>query len=104
MACLKNILKILVDKVQEMIDNDECEHITEEDLDIISTLISGPKTMGRECAAEYLGISLNEFHQYRRDGVITEPRKVVGFKELHYYTCDLNKSKKIIDSQRHNTH
>lgn len=102
MGGLNNVLKGLVNKIQEMVDNDECEHLREEDINIISTLISGPKTMGREDAAKYLGVNLNEFHKLRNNGIIELPRKVIGFKELHYYTSDLKKSKNIIDLNRGN--
>lgn len=103
MGGLKNMLKILINTVQDMIDNDECNHIKDEDIDLISTLINGPRTMGREAAAKYLGINLNEFHKLRRDGIISKPKTIVGFKELHYYTSDLKRARIIIDSMTSNT-
>jgi len=94
---LKKALKLLLKKVEEMIDNNECDHLTDSDIETVSQLLLQPKAIGREEAAKYLGVSLNEFHKLRNEGIIKEPRKLSGFKELYYYTSDLKKSRAIIN-------
>lgn len=79
-----------------MIDDDEFKDLSNKDLENISAIIHSPKTMGREDAAKYLGISLNKLHELKDLGIISEPRKVKGFKEKHYYTSDLDKSLEIL--------
>jgi len=98
------VLRKLLEKAIQMIDDGECDNVSVEDLELISILINHPTTMGREAAAEFLGVNLNEFHKLRRDGIICEPRKVVGFKELHYYTSDLRKSKQAMSLINNNIH
>ncbi len=92
MDVLRKLLVIAI----EMIDNGECTDFSEEEIEQISVLIHRPKIYGREDAAKYLGICLNKFHEYRKQGIISEPKKVVGMKELHYYKSDLDNAIKII--------
>ena len=91
-----DVLKALLQKAIEMVDNGECDHITPEELAVLSEIIHRPQTMGREDAARFLGISLNKFHELRDCGIIPEPRKVKGQKEKLYYMCDLKKAKERI--------
>ena len=85
-------LRTLVVEVLKMIDNNEFEDISNDELEMISILIHRPITMGREEAAKYMGVSLNKFHDLKDYGIIPEPRKVKGFKEKAYYVSDLNKA------------
>ena len=75
-----------------MIDNGECPKLSQYELEAISNILNPPVTMGRETAAKFLGVSLNRFHELIHEGIVSPPRKVVGFKELHYYASDLKKS------------
>ena len=74
-----------------MIDNNEFEDITSKELEQISTIIHRPITVGREAAAQFLGLSLNKFHELRDKGLIPPPKKRKGFKEKEYYMSDLCK-------------
>jgi len=82
----------------------KCDHITEEELNILSGIIHKPDTLCREEAAKYLGISLAKFYKYRELGIILPPKKRKGFKELEYLISDLNKSLAIIQLQEEDTH
>ena len=88
-------LKLLIEQVLKMIDNDEFEDLNDADIELISAIIHRPLTMGREDAAKYIGVSLNRFHELKDLGIIAEPRKRKGFKEKEYYLSDLQKSLKI---------
>lgn len=87
-----SLLRKLVLEVLTMIDNDEFEDLSDRELELISTIIHRPLTMGREDAAKYMGVSLNKFHELKDYGIIAEPRKVKGFKEKAYYVSDLKKA------------
>ena len=89
-------LEVLLIEALEMCRKGYCDHITPEELEMLSEVIYKPETVGREEAAKYLGISLNKFHKLKDDGVILEPRKRKGFKEKEYYLSDLHKSLEII--------
>ena len=91
-------------KAIQMIDDGECEHITPGELEILSNILNLPDTMGREDSAKFLGLSLNRFHELIHEGTILPPRKVVGFKELHYYRSDLKKALEIINLKGDKTH
>ena len=88
-------LRTLIAIVLQMIDEDEFEDLNDADIELISTIIHRPLTMGREDAAKYMGVSLCRFHELKDLGIITEPRKRKGFKEKEYYLSDLQKSLKI---------
>lgn len=87
-----------------MIDAGDCDNITAEELDEISSIINRPATMGREDAAKLLGVSLNRFHDLRSTHkfedktkfIIDPPRSVKGQKEKMYYRRDLLKSLEYI--------
>ena len=87
---MEHLRKLLI-KAIEMIDSGECEHITPEELEMLSNIVNKPTTMGREDATKYLGVSLNRLHELREVGLLKSPRKVRGFKEKAYYLSDLNK-------------
>ena len=59
---MEHLRKLLI-KAIEMIDSGECEHITPEELEMLSNIVNKPTTMGREDAAKYLGVSLNRLHE-----------------------------------------
>jgi hypothetical protein len=86
------LLRRLALEVIRMVDEGEFEDLTSTELELISTIIHRPLTMGREDAAKYLGVSLNRFHELKDMGIIAEPRKIKGFKEKAYYVSDLNKA------------
>jgi len=88
---MRNLNKI-ISIVLKMIENNECEDLTNEELEQISILIHRPTTMGREDAAKFMGVSLNKFHELKDMGIISEPRKRKGFKEKEYYLSDLKKA------------
>jgi len=88
-------LNKLVATILKMLENNECEDLSDDELEQISILIHRPTTMGREDAAKFIGVSLCRFHELRDLGVILEPRKVKGQKEKLYYTSDLSKALKI---------
>jgi hypothetical protein len=88
---MRNLNKI-VSIVLKMIENNECEDLTNEELEQISILIHRPTTMGREDAAKFMGVSLTRFHELKDYGIIPEPRKVKGFREKSYYVSDLKKA------------
>lgn len=88
---MRNLNKIIA-IVLKMIENNECEDLTDEELEKISILIHKPITMGREDAAKFMGVSLNKFHELKDYGIIPEPRKVKGFREKAYYLSDLKKA------------
>ena len=90
-----SLLRKLALEVIRMIDDGEFEDLTSKELELISTIIHRPLTMGREDAAKYMGVSLNKFHELKDYGIIPEPRKVKGFKEKAYYVSDLNKALQI---------
>lgn len=85
-------LRNLVVEILKMIDNDEFEDISNEELELISIIIHRPITMGREDAAKFMGVSLCRFHELKDMGIIAEPRKRKGFKEKEYYLSDLQKA------------
>jgi len=85
----------LIIEVLQMIDNNEFEDITDEELEMISIIIHRPITMGREDAAKFMGVSLCRFHELKDLGIVAEPRKVKGQKEKLYYLSDLQKALKI---------
>ena len=89
-------LKKLLLKAIEMVDAGECEGLTQEDFDAISEIIHRPISVGREDAAKFLGVSLNEFHRLRDEGVIPLPMPRKGFKEKEYFMSDLKKAKDAI--------
>lgn len=88
-------LNTLLHQILKMLENNECEDLSDEELEQISILIHRPTTMGREDAAKFMGISLCRFHELRDLGIIPSPRKVKGQKEKLYYTSDLSKALKI---------
>jgi len=92
---MRNLNKI-ISIVLKMIENNECEDLTNEELEQISILIHRPTTMGREDAAKFMGVSLNKFHELKNIGIIKEPRKIKGQKEKIYYLSDLKKSLDIM--------
>jgi hypothetical protein len=65
MDALRIFLKKLLGEIDKMIDRGECDAFSQEDLELLSTLLHPPSTMGRDEAAKFLGISLNKFHEYR---------------------------------------
>lgn len=83
-----------------MIDSGECDHITAEQLAMISEIVHAPQSMGREDAAKYLGVSLNRFHELRDQGVIPPARSRKGFKEKEYFVCDLKKAKEKLEKMK----
>ena len=85
-------LRVLLAKAISMIDDGKCPTLSQEELETISNILNPPVAMGRETAAKFLGVSLNEFHKLIHEGIISPPRKVAEFKELHYYASDLKKS------------
>lgn len=93
-------LRQLLLKALEMCDKGECDGITPEEVEQLSQIIHRPQSMGREDAAKYLGLNLNEFHELRRQGIIQEPRKRRGFRELEYFKCDLDRAKERINNGR----
>ncbi len=103
-AALRNFLKKLLLELAEMIDAGDCDNLTPEDLKNISEIIHPPRTMGREAAALYLGLSLNKFHEYRDLGLIKDPKPRKGFKEKEYHAYDLDNAKIYIDLYFKKTH
>lgn len=99
-----NSLEIILTHALNLCREGKCDHITEEELIILSEIIHKPETMGREDAAKYLGLSLNKFHEFRDAGIIPEPRKRKGFKEKEYYTSDLRNALGIIKLQEFKIH
>jgi len=89
-------LRLLLNKAIEMIDAGECPELSQQDLDTLSTIIHQPKSYGRESASQFLGLSLNRFHELRNSGIIRDPRKVAGLKEKQYYLADLKEAKERI--------
>ena len=85
-------LKKLLLKAIEMVENGECDKISPYEIEVLSNMVNPPTVFGREDAAKFLGVSLNEFHKLIHRGIVSPPRKVVGLKELHYYKSDLKKS------------
>lgn len=83
-----------------MVDDGDCDGITNEELEKISIIIHPPKWVGREDAAKYLGVSLNRFYELRDQGIIKMPRKVRGQKEKLYNTSDLCNALKHKDFHR----
>ena len=88
-----DVLLSLLHKAIEMVENGECAELSQQDLDTLSSIIHQPRSMGREAAAQFLGVSLNEFHALRNSGIIRDPRKVAGLKEKQYYLADLKEAK-----------
>lgn len=86
------LLRKILLKAIEMNDNGEFDDIPEEEVKLIAEIIHEPKTVGREEAAKFLGVSLNHFHCLRDQGLIPNPRKRKGFKEKEYYISDLKES------------
>jgi len=88
-------LNKLVATILKMLENNECEDLSDDELEQISILIHRPTTMGREEAARFMGVTLNRFHELKDLGIIPDPRKRKGFKEKEYYASDLSKALKI---------
>lgn len=97
---LMDVIKLLIAKLTEMAENGDCDHISPEEFEIISSIIHAPRSMGRESAAKYLGVSLNRLHELRDEGIVLPPRKRVGFKELEYFVIDLKKAKEKLDKMK----
>ena len=91
MAAFTTLLKKLIEEVRQMIDRGDCDDITEDQLEEISILIHQPEYVGRECAAQMLGVSLNRFYELRDQGIIPMPRKCKGHKEKMYSVYELRK-------------
>ena len=85
-------LNKLITSLLKMLESNECEDLSDDELEQISILIHRPTTMGREDAAKFMGVSLCRFHELKDMGIIPEPRKRRGFKEKEYYTSDLQKA------------
>ena len=85
-------LNKLITSLLKMLESNECEDLSDEELEKISILIHRPATMGREDAAKFMGVSLCRFHELKDLGIIPDPRKRKGFKEKEYYTSDLQKA------------
>ena len=86
-----------------MIDDGECDKISMKEVEMISTFIHQPKTMGREAAAKHLDVSLNLFHELRDLGIIPSARARKGFKELEYFVKDLDECKEKVNSYKNKT-
>jgi len=90
MAALKEIIRRLIKEVECMVENDECD-LTPDQIEEIALIVHEPHFVGRECAAEFLGVSLNRFYELRDAGIIPMPRKVRGQKEKLYSMYELRK-------------
>lgn len=73
-----------------MIEAGECDHITPEELAILSEIIHRPQSASCDEAIRHVGISRTKFYQL---GGHKLGKKKKGFKELVYYLSDLDKFK-----------
>ena len=89
-------LRLLLKKALEMLDNGECEHITPQELEMLSGIVNKPKCLNLTEAYKYLGISRTRFYEFRDDGVIEEPTCRAGSKEKMYSIKMLDEVKKKI--------
>ena len=96
MAVLKPLLRKLLDKAKEMLENGECDEISPEELETIASLINKPKCLNLTEACLYLGVSRTRFYELRDSGIIEEPKCRVGSREKTYDIRKLDESKKKI--------
>ena len=64
MQTLRIALKSILISINKMVDDGDCDNITINELQKIHATICQPKSMGREEAAKFLGVSLNMFHDF----------------------------------------
>lgn len=88
-----SIIKNLLLKVIENIDNGNC-NITEEEgtriITYLKDLNTSNRRMSKYLACQYLNISRATFDNYIREGKLPKGQKVAGFKELSWSKKDLD--------------
>lgn len=90
-------LRQLLEKAIEMLDDGDCDHITSEELEMLSAIINKPKCLNLTEAYRYLGISRTRFYELREAGIIKEPTCRAGSKEKMYSAKMLDEVKRKID-------
>ena len=96
---LKAFVKKIYDKINSMIDNEECDYneCSKEDIEFYQTLFY-PKVYIVEDAAKFLEISNYKFKLLRKSTVIPNPVKIVGLKQKLWTKKQLIKVKKELES------
>lgn len=90
---MKALLRSLLQKFIDDIDQDNCNLPSEKQSELISILcsIASPEQrMSKMQACDYLGVSRATFDNYVKDGFIPRGYKQEGFKELSWNKADLD--------------
>ena len=90
---MKALLKSLLQKFIDDIDQDNCNLSLEKQSELFSILcsIANPEQrMSKMQACDYLGVSRATFDNYVKDGFIPRGYKQEGFKELSWNKADLD--------------
>ena len=96
MAVLKPLLRKLLDKAKEMLENGECDEISPEELETIASLINKPKYLNITDSYKYLGISRTRYYDLLTSGIIEKPERRAGSREKYHNVRKLDESKKKI--------
>ena len=89
-------LRLLLKKALEMLDNGECDHITPQELEILSGIVNKLRCLNLTEAYKYLGVSRTRFYELRDMGIVKEPTCRAGSKEKMYSVKMLDEAKKKI--------
>lgn len=91
------MLKLIRNLLQQIIDDIDSgnSNISQDDQQEVLSLIQKftSKELSKLEAADYLGISRATFDNYVHNGWIPKGTKRMGFKELSWRKCDLDKFK-----------
>ena len=89
------MLKIIRSLLQQMIndiDSNNTNISEREQFEVIKFIQKiNTKELSKLEAAEYIGVSRATFDNYVRNGLIPKGQKRVGFEELSWNKCDLDK-------------
>lgn len=90
---IRNLLSDIIDRIDSgnsNLDEDECKEVIE----YLTFMTNRGEKLSIYQACDFLGMTRAEFDWKVKTGVLPKGRKQVGFKELFYYKCDLEKYKK----------
>ena len=95
---MKEILIKALEEILVRLKSKECE-LTEKELDeaiSLANLANKKRGLSKEQACQYLNLSRSTFDTYIRNGWLPKGQKRLGFKELSWTPCELDKSLETI--------
>lgn len=93
---LKELFNKFHDKIEELIDDDQCGACEDEDIEMYENLFFS-KLYTTDGFIKELGISRRKFNEYRSKGIIPDPIKISGVKINFWYKRLINKTKRKIE-------